>query len=117
MMARPTGRRDELEIRQCIEEFAHGAKQKDLAKKYGVRQPTISYWVHTFGEKFMGPKFKVRKQGRPKLTEPSDRDKDVISLVANGATYKVVTDKYGLSSARINEICTTWTERGYRPGA
>jgi len=95
MMSRPPGHRDQTEIRQCIEEFAHGAKQKDLAEKFGVSQPTISYWIRTFGDAIMGKKFKFRKQGRPKLKEPSQRDKDILKSVAAGTKYGDVAAHYG----------------------
>jgi Mor family transcriptional regulator len=116
-MSRPPGHRDDREIRQCIEEFAHGAKQEDLAAKYGVTQPTISYWVNTFGEKVMGKKFKFRKQGRPQQKEPSARDKDIIAAVAKGTKYAELAAKYGITTARIGAICSLWVGRGYRPSA
>lgn len=116
MMSRPPGHRDETEIRQCIEEFAHGAKQKDLAEKFGVSQPTISYWITTFGEKFMGKKFKFRKQGRPQLKEPSQRDKDILVAVAKGEKYSDIAIRYGITSARVWSVCNTWVGRGYRVG-
>ena len=114
MMSRPPGHRDQTEIRQCIEEFAHGAKQKDLADKFGVSQPTISYWISTFGEAVMGKKCKFRKQGRPKLKEPSQRDKDILVSVASGEKYGDVAARYGITHARVWSICNTWVKRGYR---
>lgn len=115
MMARPTGHRDEAEIRQCIEEFAQGAKQKDLATKYGVRQPTISYWVRAYGKKVMGTKFRFRSQGRPKLSQPSDRDKEILRLVAEGSRYSDIARKFGISDSRVGAICDLWVKRDYRP--
>jgi hypothetical protein len=115
MMSRPPGHRDEIEIRQCIEEFAHGAKQKALAEKFGVKQPTISYWLHRFGKKFMGPKFRVRKQGRPKLPEPSARDKEIIAKCAAGLSFSDAATEYGITPTRVCAICNLWVRRGYRP--
>jgi uncharacterized protein YjcR len=115
MMARPPGHRDDKEVRQCIEEYAHGAKQKDLADKFGVTQPTISYWISTFGAQVMGEKFKFRQQGRPQKKEPSDRDKAIIAAVAQGAKYADLSEMYGITPTRIGAICTLWVGRGYRP--
>ena len=103
------------QIRQCIEEFAHGATQKSLAEKFGVKQPTVSYWVHAFGTQVLGPKFKARKQGRPQLKEPNARDKKILARVAAGERYSDLAKVFGISSARIGSICTLWVSRGYRP--
>jgi transposase len=114
MMARPKGKRPEAEIRSAIEEFMAGEKLNAIADRYGVRQPTVSYWIHKWGEAFFPGQFKLRKQGRRKDLAPNKRDQNIMRMVVEGKSSGQIAMKYAISRTRVAAICKTWGSRGYK---
>ena len=72
MMARPKGKRRPMkEIAQAVKMYVRGDLMTDIASRFGVTQPTVSYWVRRYGDKFSPRKFKLRTQGRHTIKEPN----------------------------------------------
>jgi transposase-like protein len=111
-LARPTGKRDENEIKEAIQSFLDGEKTEAIADKHGVTQPTISYWLHKHGKRLFGDKFKLRKPGRPPMAKPSRRDKEILSMRADGRTMSYIAGEFGITRSRVSKIIETWKGRG-----
>lgn len=118
MMARPKGKpRQMRDIRKAIEMYIGGTRMRDIAAKFHVTQPTVTYWCKRHGETMFPGKYMtaVRKQGRRAEAEPNDRDKDIIFKAAAGVPVIKQAKDLNISRARASFIVKTWIERGYTP--
>lgn len=116
MMARPKGRRDIETIKAAIQAYIDGERLVDIAKRNSVSQPTVSYWIHEYGSKLLGPDkiITFRPRGRRRAAAPTDRDKRIIDDVVSGKTFGEVAKKYNISRTRVVAICKIWASRGYK---
>lgn len=118
MMARPKGKpRAMKDIRQAVKMYIDGVKMDDIAAKFHVTQPTVSYWMKRHGEDIGKGDFiqAQRKQGRRAETAPNERDAKIMTLVALGVPAAKVGQDHGLARQRAWFIVKTWTDRGYKP--
>ena len=118
MMARPKGKpRARKDIRQAVKMYIDGVKMTEIATKFGVTQPTISYWVKRHGKSISGERYLKarRKQGRRQDEAPNERDKEIILKIMLGVPAAHIADQNGLSRARASFIVKTWTNRSYKP--
>jgi len=115
MMSRPKGKRNVADIKAAIKSFMAGDKLVDIAAHYGVKQPSVSYWLKHFGPKYYPKTFKLRKQGRRRDTEPCERDKEILRLIAvEQRQCAEVGRTFGITRSRVTGIVKTWGERGYK---
>lgn len=116
MMARPAGKpRAMADIREAITMYKANVKVADIAEKFGVTQPTISYWVRRHGSSIGGKSFKVRKQGRRKNDAPCARDAEIMQMAGMGVPQVVLARILAVTRSRVSYIVKTWTKRGFQP--
>lgn len=116
MMARPKGKpRAMRDIRQAVEMYIAGAKMTDIAAKFGVKQPTVSYWVRRHGVSLGSKRYvaSIRKQGRRQDKVPNDRDKEIMFRAMMGVPASHLAAEKGITRARASFIVKTWLKRGY----
>ena len=105
------------DIRKAVALYIAGEKMNDIAAKFGITQPTVSYWVKRHG-KNMGDghsAITMRKRGRRRDKVPCDRDKEIVFLAALGVPAAHIGKEYGFTRARASYIVKTWLSRGYVP--
>jgi len=118
MMARPKGKpRAMKDIRQAVEMYIAGEKMDDIAEKFGVTQPTVSYWMKRHGKSLGHDRYiqSIRKQGRRQDAEPSERDQEIVCKALMGVPAAQIAKNKGITRARASYIFKTWVSRGYRP--
>jgi transposase len=105
------------DVKAALESYIAGEKMTVIAARYGVTQPTVSYWVKRHGKSMAGKRYLMskRKQGRRRDTEPNERDKKIILFALLGVPVVRIANAYGVSRSRANFIIATWDERGYVP--
>jgi len=118
MMARPKGKpRPMKDLKQAVEMYIAGIKMTEIAAKFGVTQPTVSYWVKRHGNTLGKDRYwkAVRKQGRRQDKVPSDRDRDIVMKALMGMPVSHIGVAMGMTRQRSSYIVKTWLERGYQP--
>lgn len=124
MYSRPTRPTSNRDIISAVREYLRGEAQlKDIADKYGVRPPTVLYWVETRGDKvrrsyrvkYKGPSLRrggKRRRGMRQALVPNARDRQIIRRVRE-VTYEVAATEFNLTRQRIGAIVHTWKARGW----
>lgn len=117
MMARPKTKRPMATIRQAVKLYIDGVKMDVIAEKFGVTQPTVSYWVKRHGKTMFGRKYtkSKRQRGRRMDLVPNERDAEIVRQVHVGIPAIRLAEQYGIKRQRASYIAKTWRERGYVP--
>ena len=102
------------DILTAIKRYIKGDLVSDIAESCHVTQSTVSYWIGRYGHLY-GDGYTPRTRGRRKLTEPCERDKDILYLHSLGQPAATIARKYKMMRARASYIIKTWGERGYVP--
>ena len=110
---RPKGARPREQIVAAVKAYVAGELMDDIAARFGVTQPTVSYWIAKHGQRYGGAKFVRRKQGRRADTSPNERDMGILFKAVNGVPLASIGRDYGLTRARVSYILKTWRQRGF----
>ena len=110
---RPKVARPREQIVAAVKAYVAGELMDDIAARFGVTQPTVSYWIAKHGQRYGGAKFVRRKQGRRADTSPSQRDMAILFKAINGVPLASIGREYGLTRARVCYIVKTWGRRGF----
>lgn len=120
MMARPKGKpRAMADINTAVEMYTAGDRMTDIADRFGVTQPTVSYWMQRYGLAIGGRSFvrSKRKQGRRPDVVPNERDQEIMLWASLGMPASHIAQRVGITRARASYIIKTWSKRGYTPPA
>jgi len=110
---RPKGNRPREQIIAAVTAYVGGELMDDIAARFGVTQPTVSYWVNKYGQECGGAKFVRRKQGRRAEVAPDQRDMRILFKAINGSSFAAIGREHGISRARVAYIVKTWRQRSF----
>lgn len=110
---RPKGRRPREQIIAAVKAYVAGELMEDIAARFGVTQPTVSYWINKFGQQYGGTKFFRRNRGRRAEISPNTRDMTMLFKAINGAPLASIGREHDLTRARVSYIVKTWGQRGF----
>lgn len=110
---RPKGARPREHIIAAVKAYMSGELMDDIAARFGVTQPTVSYWIAKHGQRYGGAEFVRRKQGRRADASPSVRDMAILFKAINGVPLASIGREYGLTRARVSHIVKIWGQRGF----